>query len=359
MKITRIETIAIHMPYQEQILEHLRKGWGLGNRATDEEFAAQRAKFEEEFRTARPPSVRTTIYRVYTDEDLVGLGEGAALDEDQLAAFIGHSPFEYIMDDSVGPLQIAFYDLMGQALDLPLARVIGPAADRAPLAWWSHCFPAEVLRSEAERAQALGYRVHKFKRRAHTDVIEQIAAIAEVTPADYEITVDANETFGTIERALDIGARLKKFSQLHCLESPIDQSDIDGYRRLHDELGLPLAHHMGNPDAIDALHSEVYDYFILGAQIAGTVRNGAIANTRKKPFWMQLGGDGTDISTLFMLHLAAAVPNATKGHVSMQHLQVDILLQEPLTVIDGEVMIPQTPGLGGTLNMDVVERYRA
>jgi L-alanine-DL-glutamate epimerase-like enolase superfamily enzyme len=358
MKITRIEKIAIHMPYQEQILEHLRKGWGLGNRATDEEFAAERSRFEEEFRTAQPPSVRTTLYQVYTDEDLVGLAEGAALDDEQLTTYIGHSPFEYIMDDGVGPLQIAFYDLMGQALDLPLAKVIGPSRDRAPLAWWSHCFPAQALADEAQRAQALGYRVHKFKRRAHTDVVEQIAAIAEVTPAEYEITIDANETFGTVERALDIGTQLKRFPQLHCLESPIEQSDIDGYRRLHDELGLPLAHHIGKPDVVDALYSEVYDYFILGARIAGTVRNGAIANARKKPFWMQLGGDGTDISTLFMLHLAAAVPNATKGHVSMQHLQTDILLQEPLQVIDGDVLIPQSPGLGGRLNMDTVERYR-
>ncbi|MDA0334870.1 MAG: mandelate racemase/muconate lactonizing enzyme family protein [bacterium] len=358
MRITRIETIALHMPYQEQILEHLRKGWGLGNRATDEQFAAERPRFEKEFRTAQPPSIRTTIYRVYTDEDLVGLGEGAALDKEQLAGYIGHSPFEYIMDDSVGPLQIAFYDLMGQALDLPLARVIGPARDRAPLAWWSHCFPPDVLQSEAQRAQALGYRVHKFKRRAHTDVVAQIAAIAAVTPDDYEITIDANETFGTVERALDVCARLKKFPQLHCLESPIEQSDIAGYRRLHAELGLPLAHHIGTPDVVEALYCGVYDYFILGATIAATVRSGAIANTRNKPFWMQLGGDGTDISTLFMLHLAAAVPNATKGHVSMQHLQTDILLTEPLQVVDGEVMIPQTPGLGGTLNMDVVDKYR-
>jgi L-alanine-DL-glutamate epimerase-like enolase superfamily enzyme len=73
---------------------------------------------------------------------------------------------------------------------------------------------------------------------------------------------------------------------------------------------------------------------------------------------MQLGGDGTDISTLFMLHLAAAIPNATKGHVSMQHLQEERLLMAPLVVQDGEVTLPTTSGLGGALNMDVVDRYR-
>jgi muconate cycloisomerase len=358
MKITRIERIALDIPYAERVREHLQKGWGLGNRATDEEFAAESERFHQEWRDSKPPTVKTSLYLVHTDEGLTGLGEGAALTEEQLAVYTGHSPFDYIGDDGVGPLQIAFYDLMGQALELPLARLLGPARDTAPLAWWSHCFPPAALATEAERALAQGYRVHKFKRRAHTDVLEQVAAIAAVTPDDYSITVDANQTFGTLERALDIGAKLKAIPQVSCLESPIQQGDIDGYRRLQQELGLKLAHHMGNPDPIDALHSDVYDYFILGARVAGTLRNGHICAARDKPFWMQLGGDGTDISTLFMLHLAAAIPNATLGHVSMQHIQEALLLQDPLIVQDGEVAIPQTPGLGGTLNMDVVDRYR-
>jgi L-alanine-DL-glutamate epimerase-like enolase superfamily enzyme len=358
MKITRIERIALDIPYIESVREHLQKGWGLANRATDEEFAAEGDRFHREWRDSKPPTVKTSLYLVHTDDGLTGLGEGASLTDEQLATYTGRSPFNYLGDDSVGPLQMAFYDLMGQALDLPLARVLGPARDTAPLAWWSHCFPPEALRAEAERALARGYRVHKFKRRAHTDVLDQVAAIAEVAPDDYEITVDANQTFGTLERALDIGGKLKAIPQVRCLESPIQQGDIDGYRRLKKELGLKLAHHMGTPDPIDALHSDVYDYFILGVTVGGTFRNAHICGARDKPFWMQLGGDGTDISTLFMLHLAAAIPNATLGHVSMQHLQEELLLNEPLVVEDGLVAIPRTPGLGATLNMDVVDRYR-
>ena len=355
MKITQIERIEMVMQYDERVVEALHKG-GLANRATDEEFEAESARFHRELQERPLPTAATTVYQIHSDEGLIGLSEGTSMSDDELKVYVGHSPFEYIMDDSVGPLQIGFYDLMGQALELPIARLLGPSRDTAPLAWWSHCFSPDVLQSEAKLALSRGYRVHKIKRRAHTDVVEQVAAMAEVTPDDYEITVDANRTFGHIERALTIGAQLKRFPQVHCLESPIDQNDMEGYRRLRAELGLTLAHHIGQPDPVDALHSEVYDYFILGTQVAATVRDAHITSARGKQFWMQ--ATSTDITALFMLQLAAGMPNATRGHVTTSHLHAQSVLQEPLTVSDGHVAIPDRPGLGATLNMDVVDRFR-
>ncbi len=355
MKITHIERFAVQMQYDQRVAEALHKG-GLANRATDEEFASDTEFFLKELRDRPLPTSTTTVYQVHSDDGLIGLGEGLPLSDDELAAYVGRSPFDYILDDSVGPLQIAFYDLMGQALGLPIARLLGPSRPTAPLAWWSHCFEPDVLQGEAKLALSRGYRVHKIKRRAHTDVVEQVAAMAAVTPDDYEITVDANRTFGHIERALNIGAELKRFPQVHCLESPIDQNDIEGYRRLRAELGLQLAHHIGQPDPVDALHSGVYDYFILGTQLPTMVRDAHIVDARGKQFWMQ--AVSSDITALFMLHLAAATPNATRAHVTTSHLHEQSLLQEPLVVNDGEVTIPERPGLGASLNMDVVERYR-
>ncbi len=358
MKITHIEHIALHIPYQERIREHLQKGWSLGNRATDEEFEEKKDAFYQEWKASSPPSVQDSIYRVHTDEGLIGIGEGKALSGDQLQTYVGRSPFEFIMDDSPGPLQIAFYDLMGQFHGLPIARLLGPSRESAPLAYWSHCFPPEVIQQEAKIALAKGFKVHKFKRRAHTDVVEQVAAIAAVAPEDYELTIDANQTFGSLERALAIGRELKNYPQVHCLESPIDQSDIAGYRTLRQELGYPLAHHMGTPEPIAALYAEAYDYFILGGGVASVMRKAHICSARNKPFWMQLSTEASGVATLFMMHLAAAVPNATLGHVSLFQLLEHQLLQEPLEVENGHLKIPAKPGLGATLDMDAIDRYR-
>ena len=169
MKITHVERIGVQMQYDERVVEALHKG-GLANRAMDEEFAADSDFYHKELRDRPLPTSTTTVYRVHSNEGLIGLGEGVSMSDDELAKYVGHSPFEYILDDGVGPLQIAFYDLMGQALGLPIARLLGPSRPTAPLAWWSHCFQPDVLQGEAKLALSRGYRVHKIKRRAHTDV---------------------------------------------------------------------------------------------------------------------------------------------------------------------------------------------
>ena len=356
MKITQIEQIAVDIPYLERVREHLQKGWNLGNRATDDEFQANRGEFERQWRESSPPSVQTSIYRVETDEGLVGIGEGGGIPDDRIQTYLGRNPFEFIMDDSAGALQIAFYDLMGQAVGLPMAQMFGPCQESAPVAYWSHSFPPEVLQQEAQIAVANGFRVHKFKRRAHTDVIEQVQHIAAVTPEDYEVTIDANCTFGTTARAVSIGRQLKKYLQVKCLESPIDQADVEGYLLLKQELGYPLAIHFGSPHPTISLPSSAYDYYVLSGGAAGVIRCANIASAADKPFWMQMGFTG--VSAMFMIHLAAAIPNASLGHVSLYMLLDHSLLAEPLVVREGRAKVPEKPGLGATLDMDAVERYR-
>lgn len=356
MKITQIEQIPVEIPYMERVRDHLQKGWNFGNRATDDELNANRSEHERLWRESSPPTVETSIYRVHTNEGLVGIGEGAGIAEEKIQTYLGKSPFEFIMDDSAGPLQIAFYDLMGQTVGLPMARMFGPSQPTTPIAYWSQCFPPEVLQEEVKIALEGGFCVHKFKRRAHTDVVEQVQAIAEVAPENYELTIDANTTFGTVERTIDFGRRLKAYPHVKCLESPIVQDDVEGYLRIKKELDLPLAIHFGSPSPTISLPSPAYDYYVVGGWRAGILRCANIASAANMPFWLQMGFTG--VSAVFMVHLAAALPNASLSHVSLYILLEHSLLAEPLDIRDGQAKVPERPGLGVGLDMDAVERYR-
>jgi len=354
LKITNIERITVDIPYSERIREHLQKCWNFANRATDDDFQQNYAEYLKEWNESQPPSVNTCVYKVHTDEGITGVGEGGSISEDRIKSFVGKSPFEFIMDDGLGPLQIAFYDIMGKTLDLPMAQLFGPIArEDVPIAYWSHCFPPEILRQEAKIAVENGFMAHKIKRRAHTNIIEQIGSVSEVVPEDYHITVDSNATLGNIDRVLEVAGKLEKFPQVRCLESPIAEDNVEGYLLLKKKLSYPLAMHSCS---LSAVSSGMVDYFVLSGWASSIMGRAALAGAGGKSFWLQMGFTG--ISAIFMVHLAAAISNASMPHVSLYLLLEDDLLAEPLVVSNGHAKIPEKPGIGVELDEDAVERHR-
>ena len=245
---------------------------------------------------------------------------------------------------------------MGQAVGLPIAQMLGPSQSEVPIAYWSHSFPPKIMRQETEIAIESGFKAHKFKRRAHTDVIDQVECIFEVCPEDYEITIDANCTFGIPERVIEIGRQLQKYPQVKCLESPIDQEDVDGYRQLKDSLGYPLVIHFGSSHPTISLSTDTYDYYVLGSWAPSIMRYANIISSANKPFWMQMGFTG--ISAVFMAHLAAAIPNASLAHVSLFRLLEHSLLAKPLQISKGKAKVPEKPGFGIEIDMDAIDKYR-
>jgi len=331
MKITQIEAIPVKVPYHE----------GIG------EMMVERNLYQG-----------NTVYKVHTDAGIVGIGEAEGQPNEELQQYVGRDPFEFMNGLAPTPLQQATYDIMGKALGVPVHQLVGDKVqDKVAIGYWSIDMPPEEWAEEAKRAYSLGYRLHKIKARPWHDIIEQVEAITEVVPSDYKLRIDPNDSFETPAKSIEVAKELRDYN-IEAFESPIPQGDIEGYRTLKRELGYPLAHHMGNPEPIAALHSDVYDYFILGARVASTMRNAHICAARNKPFWMQLGTEATGISVLFMLHMAAAIPNATLAHVSLFLLLEHQLLQEPLKIENGQMIIPNKPGLGADLDLDAVERYR-
>ncbi len=358
MKITNIEKIPVVIPYHERVRGHLQRCWNLANRATDDEYRDNYEKYLAEWRSSSPPQVETCIYQVHTDSGIVGLGEGGDISDGGMQSYLGKNPFEFILNDGTRALQIAFYDIMGKAVGLPMAQLFGPMQrENVKIAYWSHCFPPEVLQQEAKIAVENGFRAHKIKRRAHTDILEQIGVVSEVIPEDYHIAIDANATFGTTDRAIDIGRKLEVYPQVKCLESPIAQDNIEGYLFLKQRLPYRLAIHAGTPGVLKAINTGMCDYFVVSGGAAGIIETATVADAGGLEFWIQMG-DYTGISAMFMIQIASAIRNASLGHVSLYFLLENYLLTEPIVVEEGCVKIPSKPGLGVEVDMDAVEQYR-
>ena len=113
------------------------------------------------------------LCRVETDSGHVGWGETvihytwARVTDAAIERVIGQSPAACMHDDSLGAgLQMALFDAVGRANDVPVHRLLGhQVRDRAFVSWWDIDMPAEDWIAECKDAIAAGYTDFKTKAR--------------------------------------------------------------------------------------------------------------------------------------------------------------------------------------------------
>jgi len=354
LKVTRVDAFEVKVPWVEKVREHMPKA-GMSVHGA-----------------------HTFIYKVYTDNGLVGFADGPDV-RSLIPKIVGRSPFEFILDDSVWPLQIALYDLMGKGLGLPACRLLGPVyRSKVNVAYWSHCFPPEVLASEASYAAERGFKVHKIKARPARDPVEQVKAMAQAVP-ELQVIVDANCTLWLPSRAVKVAKALERYN-IFCLESPIPQQNVEGYLEIKGKTVIPLAMHMGSgagsewtPNPMTAIERRMVDYFVVEERGARTMLKSAILaetaigkatasggyEVEGMPLWIEVVGLGP--METFGLHMAAAMKTAILPSITFvfsQLLLEDDLIEDPLKLEDGEAEVPKGSGLGVTLDEVALERYR-
>ena len=304
------------------------------------------------------------VIHVTTDAGLVGYGEtlphytwGRVSDE-AIARVKGRNPTDFLGDDTLGAgLQMALYDVVGKALEVPVYRLFNQPRVRewCPIAWWNTKMPPEVLAEEAVDALAQGYVAHKFKARPWFDVYEQVEAISRVTSPHFRLDMDWNGMLLNAGNAVPVLAALDGYERVSIYESPIPHRDIEGYRQVRAQTTRPLAVHFGDPPFTTAVRAEMCDGFVVSGGIAGVLRMGALAAEFAKPFWLQLVGVG--LVTALSAHLGAVLPMAQWPAISCLNNYTDDLLAQPLTITGGFVRVPQSPGLGIEIDEAALARH--
>ena len=344
MKITEIETIPLRLPYEERIR---KRYYHFG--------------MEEEH----------TVYKFYTDAGLVGLAEnpGPPFEQSQLDPYLGTDPFDHVMGRGLFNLDMACYDLMGKHLGLPAWKLMGQQVRQwVNMGWWMPCMSPEDSAAEVEAAAERGYRGLKCKARAFYDVVEQAEAMQEVAPPDFRVEFDFNGSLVNVERALPILRALENIPIVKGIEEPIFAYDVEGWRRLHNEIRIPFYLH-GVGTIFDGasrqpsgpwlgLRAGDFDGALCSHE---NVRNAlaaswafAAANT---PILLQYVGTG--ITTAFALQLGAVMHTSTLPGVTASHTLEDNLIATPHPIQRGLMQVPEGPGLGVELNEDAVARYRS
>jgi len=340
MRISRYEVIPIKMPMHERVREAWQRSFFLQGR--------------------RQTHYSATLVRLFTDEGLVGICNSRlslGRTRNVLDRMIGHSPWAYLLDDSIAGTLVAVYDLIGQATGLPVSRLFSAAPkERVVQTWWSQCFPPDMMASEAKLGADLGYRVHKVKARPWEDPIEQAAAICEVIPSDMRVWADANGWWRSPARAAFFSKRLAEFPNYFAVESPVVPRSVEGFRQFKGKAPLMVAEHMPS-DPMPFIREGLVDAFVVAGPFGRKlVQHALMAETTGMPLWVE-HSIVTGVNQVFQAHQAAAFP-AIEYCISHPHVHEDDLMAEPFEMKGGFYTVPTKPGLGVTFDENAVDKYR-
>ncbi len=332
MKITAIDVAVVDVPY---IAPVRAVGW------------------------ANPPFV---VVQVRTDDGLVGLGEawGVAKSavEQTAETFLGTDPLTLPLQTCDRPFQSALYDLAGQALGVPVWRLIGDQhRERVPVAYWSCHMPPEATAREAEQAVAKGFTVHKLKARSW-DAVRQAELITKAAGPDYAILFDPNTEFRHVSTAVRLAREMEPYN-VECFEDPVLKHDLGWYRLLRQKLDIPQALHLSNPnDVLQAVRGEAVDRFNLSGNVATILACHAIAEAAQIPVWHQIAGLSLGIQATFAVHVGCTLKQATLASDELPFIHENDLIGGALPAIEGHFQVPAGPGLGVELDTAALQHYR-
>ena len=328
---------------------------------------------------------RQIVVRVHTDAGITGLGEAfaygvpmavCAVVEALKPLLIGADPtqpdvlFDRLSQAALfygrrglglfalSGIDIALWDIIGKVKNQPLYRLLGGTeARRLPtyVSLLRYRTPPEVARVVVRCLEA-GFRAVKL----HQTDLKSVSVAREVAGDRVELMLDVNCPWN-VEGALAMARALTPY-RLTWLEEPVwPPDDYHSLAQVRRGAGMPIA--SGENEGT------VHGFESLLAQDAADILQPSVTKVGGLSEWRRVAAlaarHGKQIAAhsfyfgpgfAATLHLMAALPGCTYVEVAGCALEAP-LVQESFDFRDGTVSVPEGPGLGVTLNEEVLQKY--
>ncbi|MEJ7761868.1 MAG: mandelate racemase/muconate lactonizing enzyme family protein [Thermomicrobiales bacterium] len=361
------------------------------------------------------PARPTLLVRVHTDEGITGLGESAAYGGslESMEALVlgelrttvlGQDPFMVerlwsmmatrahqrgrrgMLMMGISGIDIALWDIIGQATKTPLYRLLGGYRDTldtyASAGFYAGDKGTDELAEEVGSYVERGFRCVKIKVGRNPDVM--LNPLHDMDAADYA-TVPFEEDIERVRAARSAAGRARLAIDVNnawtpsvalrfmdaigdrdiaWLEEPVATEDLAGSAEVaralatpvsgyETETGLPGFRELIARRAVDIVQPDV----IWTGGITETRKVAALAQAYHLPVIPHVFSSA--VATIANMHLIAALPNGGLLEVDQNPNPLrSELFEETLQVDgDGKIRLPDRPGLGVTLNEDTLRKY--
>jgi galactonate dehydratase len=341
---------------------------------------------------------RCLLVRVYTDAGIVGTGEAGLWAhhpwvyqaiQDLAEYYVGQDPrrIEHhaqvisrqthfmgsVLSAAMSALDVALWDILARSVDLPIYQLLGGKVRDKAKVFANVTGDTLEARAESARQQvALGFQSLRttpfFPNWAEQNATQRIKSAVEIVAAIREAIGDEVDLGLEIHRnlppeeAILLGNELQPFRILY-YEDPLAPESFEALKYVAQHVDLPIA--FGERSYSLYQFRELIDTRAVSwirpdlSLVGGYTQARKIAALAEASFvsvFPHLMGSPVNIAAF--VQFDAATPNVVlheSYHVSDSPLNE--ILEQPLTLEDGYILVPDGPGIGVEVREDKLEQF--
>ena len=274
----------------------------------------------------------------------------------------------------ISGLELACWDILGKSLGKPVHQLLGGAVrDRIRVyanGWTGGATEPSVIREKAAEAIAAGYKAFKFSLAVPVWPLHDTAAVRRIAKAaetireavgpDAELCFDGHGRYDS-RLAIQVGKALAEYDIMF-FEEPVQPEDEEGMAAVAAALPMPIAtgERLTRPQEFrrllerraisiaqpDLAHCHGMSEALKVAELAEAFGAFVAPHCPMSP-----------VITAISLHLDAVAPNFLIQERLFLNDWRNEVITHPLKVEDGFLPIPQGPGWGIELDMNLVRRH--
>tara|TARA_B100001167_G_C16762561_1_gene302277 strand:+ start:344 stop:1216 length:873 start_codon:yes stop_codon:yes gene_type:complete len=274
-------------------------------------------------------------------------------------------------------IDIALWDLRGKILGVPVYQLLGgPFRNKLRVyanGWYTNPASPDLIAEEAKKVVEMGYTAMKFDpfgKIAYTTIspeeaqlsVDRVAAVREAVGPNVDILIEVHARFN-VYTAVGLAKRMEQYRPFW-YEEPVSQENTNEMRQVRDRINIPVAtgerlylkfpfFDLVKNEAVDILQPDICN----AGGITELHKIGSMAEAQH--VMMAPHNTNSAVGTVASFHLDTAMPNflIQEYHAEFYEPHYFQVVQGLPRQKDGYVNLPEGPGLGISLDNELLDKH--